>query len=86
METLHLSELESANYCATREMQLAHLKECPQVNLQWLFKTDNIEVARALTRKILTIPIIVMNGELCVGVGFLIKIEPASWKILNYIP
>jgi hypothetical protein len=85
MQTIDLSELESGGHSAIREIQLAHIKECSQVNLQWIFKTNNLEVARLLSERILTLAVIVMNGELCVGVGFLIKIESPRWKIQNYI-
>lgn len=86
MQTIDLSELESGGHFTIREIQLSHVKECSQVNLQWIFKTNNLEIARLLVERILTISVVVMNGELCLGVGFLIRIEPPKWVIQDYIP
>jgi hypothetical protein len=85
MQTIDLLELESGGHFAIREIQLAHIKECSRINLQWIFKTNNLEIARLLAERILTISVVVMNGELCVGVGFLIRIESPKWVIQDYI-
>jgi hypothetical protein len=83
---IDIDELDSPERYAVREMQLAHIRECHNVQLQWIFKTSNLEIARVLASRICTVAVIVMNGELCVGVGFLIGIEPASWKIYGHLP
>ncbi len=86
MRMIDTSELESPERYAVREMQLANIRECHRVQLQWIFKTSNLEIARVLASRVCTPVIIVMNGELCVGVGLLIGIEPARWKIYSHLP
>jgi hypothetical protein len=73
MQTINLSGFESVEHYGIREIQLAHIKECSQVSLQWIFKIDNLNITRLLARKIITVPIIVMNGELCLGIAFLVQ-------------
>ncbi|MFM2432628.1 MAG: hypothetical protein RLZZ511_3842 [Cyanobacteriota bacterium] len=87
MRTIDLWELGSTGKSGrVHELQLAGIKDCQRVKLHWLFKTNNIEIARSLAKSICIPSIIVMNGESCMGVGFLLGIEPASWKIYGYIP
>lgn len=58
MQTISLSELESGGHSAIREIQLAYIKEYSQVNLQWIFKTNDLEVARLLAEKILMLSLL----------------------------
>jgi hypothetical protein len=84
LEALPLSDLKTVGHFAVRQMQLAHIKECSCTTIQWLFKTHNLEVAQALAQRIHSLPVIVFNGELCLGIVLLVRIERPVWKVVNY--
>jgi hypothetical protein len=87
MRTIDLWELGSTGRGGiVRELQLVDIKNCQRVQLHWLFTTNNIEIARSLAKHMFMLSVVVMNGELCMGVGFLMRIEPATCIFYGYIP